>query len=82
MRFLKVPEVLHMIGFSKNTLYVRIRAGTFPKPVAIGPQTTTFLEFEVLDWMECQITHGRGYSNPTAKKLASTRWNAVGGRNV
>jgi|KBSMisStaDraftv2_1062788.scaffolds.fasta_scaffold5415539_1 prophage regulatory protein len=82
MRFVKVPEVLRMIGFSKNTLYVRIRAGTFPKPVAIGPRTTAFLEAEVLEWMESQIARGRGYSSPTAKKLASTRWNAMGGRNV
>jgi len=82
MRFLRVREVVPMVGFSKNTLYARIRAGTFPKPVALGPQTTAFLEGEVLDWMKAQATQRRGYSNPTLKKLAATRRKADGGRNV
>jgi len=82
MRFLRVREVVPMVGFSKNTLYARVRAGTFPKPVALGPQTTAFLEGEVLDWMKAQATQCRGYSNPTLKKLAGTRKKASGGRNV
>jgi prophage regulatory protein len=82
MRFLRVREVVPMVGFSKNTLYARVRAGTFPKPVALGPQTTAFLEGEVLDWMKAQAAQRRGYSNPALKKLAATRRKADGDRNV
>jgi prophage regulatory protein len=81
MRFLRVREVVPMVGFSKATLYRRIRAGTFPQPIALGLQTTAFLDGEVLDWMKAQATQRRGYSNPTLKKLV-TRGKADGGRNV
>jgi prophage regulatory protein len=48
-----------MVGLSKNTLYTRIRADKFPKPIALGPQTTAFLESEVLDWMRSQIEESK-----------------------
>jgi prophage regulatory protein len=59
MRFLRVREVVGMVGFSKATVYARIRAGTFPKPIALGPQTTAFLESEILDWMKTQIEESK-----------------------
>lgn len=80
MRFLRVSEVVPMVGFSKTTLYARVRAGTFPKPIALGPQTTAFLEDEVLEWMKTQVAAARGYS-----RSANTRVSSAGtqeGRNV
>jgi prophage regulatory protein len=73
MRFLRVQEVVPMVGFSKNTLYARIRAGTFPKPIALGPQTTVFLEGEVLEWMKTQVAQSRGYSRPALNISAPSR---------
>jgi prophage regulatory protein len=55
MRFLRVPAVIQMVGFSKTTLYARLRNGTFPKPLVLGPQTIAFLESDILDWMQRQI---------------------------
>jgi prophage regulatory protein len=82
MRFLRVREVLLIVGFSKNTLYARIRAGTFPKPIALGPQTTAFLEGEVIEWMKAQVAQRRGYSRPTSGASAACGAKAVGSRNV
>ncbi|WP_426612538.1 helix-turn-helix transcriptional regulator [Bradyrhizobium sp. McL0616] len=73
MRFLRVSEVVPMVGFSKNTLYARIRAGTFPKPIALGPQTTAFLEEEVLEWMKTQVAVARGYSGSANIPVSSAR---------
>jgi prophage regulatory protein len=66
MRFLRVREVVKMVGFSRNTLYARIRAGTFPRPFALGPQTTAFVETEVLNWMRQQAASAR--SAPSAER--------------
>jgi prophage regulatory protein len=81
MRFLRVREVLPMVGFSKTTLYARIRAGKFPEPIALGPQTTAFLEGEVLEWMKTQVAQSRGFSRPFLGSAAS-RAKAQGTRNV
>ncbi|MET4118798.1 prophage regulatory protein [Bradyrhizobium sp. JR1.5] len=71
MRFLRVSEVVPMVGFSKTTLYARVRAGTFPKPIALGPQTTAFLEDEVLEWMKTQVAAARGYSTSASTPRSS-----------
>jgi prophage regulatory protein len=42
-------------GIFQTTLYARLRDGTFPKPLVLGPQTVAFLESDVLDWMKRQI---------------------------
>ena len=73
MRFLRVSEVVPMVGFAKNTLYARIRAGTFPKPIALGPQTTAFLEDEVLEWMKTQVAVARGYCRSANTPVSSAR---------
>ena len=51
-RFISVAEVLDRIGFSRTHLYRKINAGTFPKPVPLGPKKVGFLESEIVDWME------------------------------
>ena len=81
MRFLRIREVVPMVGFSKATLYRRIRAGTFPRPIALGLQTTAFLDGEVLAWMDAQLAERRGYSKPTMSAPPISA-KAQGGRNV
>ena len=81
MRFLRIREVVRMVGSSKATLYRRIRAGTFPKPIALGLQTTAFLEDEVLAWMNARVAEFRGYARPsTSAPTISAQ--TQGGRNV
>jgi prophage regulatory protein len=63
MQFLRVRKVTEMVGFSKTTLYARVRNGTFPKPIVIGPQTVAFLESDVLEWMQRQISQTRPHSS-------------------
>jgi prophage regulatory protein len=57
MQFLRVRKVTEMVGFSKTTLYARVRDGSFPQPIAIGPQSVAFLESDVLDWMKRKLAH-------------------------
>ena len=51
-RFISVAEVLDRVGFSRTHLYRKINAGSFPRPVPLGPQKVAFLESEIVEWME------------------------------
>ncbi len=51
-RFISVAEVLDRVGFSRTHLYRKINAGSFPRPVPLGPQKVAFLESEILRWMD------------------------------
>lgn len=54
-RFLRLPDVKRRTGLSKSTLYDRIRAGTFPKPVPLGGSLAAWVESEVEEWMSARI---------------------------
>ena len=36
MKFLRLPEVEAMVALKRNAIYVRIKKGTFPKPIRDG----------------------------------------------
>lgn len=44
-------DVLARVGFSKATLYRRISAGTFPRPIRLGERSVAFLVTEVDAWI-------------------------------
>lgn len=57
-RFVSVKDVLDRVCLSRTELYDRIRAGTFPPTVALGPQKVVFVESEVEAWMQARIDGG------------------------
>ena len=50
-RLLKRPEVELKTGLSRASIYLAIRAGTFPAPIAIGPNRVAWLEAEIDQWI-------------------------------
>ena len=56
-RFIRVPDVLNRVGFSRTTLYERIKEGNFPDRVKIGPRCVAFVESEIDEWIEVTIRH-------------------------
>src|SRR5450830_288244 len=50
-RFLRLNEVLHTTGLGRNTVYRRIREGTFPKQVRIGPNSVAWRQSAIAEWM-------------------------------
>ncbi|MBH3444055.1 AlpA family transcriptional regulator [Pseudomonas moraviensis] len=50
-RFLRLDEVLHITGLGRNTVYRRIREGTFPKQVRIGPNSVAWRQSAINKWM-------------------------------
>ena len=59
-RLIKIEEALYAVSLSKTELYRRIAAGTFPKPVRLGPQRIAFLEKDVENWILAHIAGGQG----------------------
>lgn len=53
-RLLRRAEVMNRVGLSKSTLYSRISAGTFPKPVTLG-SSVRWVESEVEDWISERV---------------------------
>ncbi|MBB4863309.1 prophage regulatory protein [Pseudomonas nitritireducens] len=51
-RFMRLDEVLYTTGLGKNTLYRRIREGSFPKQVRIGPNSVAWRQSDVEGWMQ------------------------------
>ena len=51
--FYRLPEVLAFTGFkSRSHLYVLAKAGKFPKPVVIGPNSIAWRRRELQAWAD------------------------------
>ena len=50
-RFMRLDEVLHTTGLSTATVYRRIKEGTFPKQIRIGPHSVAWRQSAIAKWM-------------------------------
>lgn len=50
-RLLRLPEVSHLVGLSKSTIYGMIQRGTFPPPKRLGERSVAWLQSEVESWI-------------------------------
>jgi prophage regulatory protein len=57
-RFIDGKTVVRKVCLSKSEMYHRIKAGAFPRPVALGPRKVVFLESEIEAWMQARIKEG------------------------
>ena len=49
-KYLREPQVLERLPFSKPTLHRKVRNGTFPAPVKIGARAIAWLAEEIDAW--------------------------------
>ncbi len=59
IRILRLPEVIARTGLSRSTIYVRVAAGRFPRPVALGARAVGWIEAEVDEWVRERIAESR-----------------------
>jgi prophage regulatory protein len=59
-RFLRLPEVKHLTGLSKSTIYARIAEGTCPKQVPLGPRLVVWVDSDIQNWIADQVSKARG----------------------
>jgi prophage regulatory protein len=51
-RYLRLPEVLHVTGLGRTTIWERERAGTFPLRTRLGGKAVGWRESAILAWMD------------------------------
>ncbi len=54
-RLIALPEVLTKTSLSRSSLYERMKAGAFPKPIGLGGRRVAWLEGEVDKWINTRI---------------------------
>ncbi len=57
-RFLRLPEVMHLCGLSRSTIYELIRKGEFPPQVSLGGKNVA--------WLHSKSPHGWPAALPDA----------------
>lgn len=55
-RFMRLAEVLHTTSLSRNTVYRRMREGTFPKQIRIGPNSVAWRQSDIATWMHALVS--------------------------
>ena len=50
-RMLKAPAVMERVGLSRVTLWRRVKEGTFPEPVELGPNSIGWPESAITAWL-------------------------------
>ncbi len=54
-RFLRRKQVEALTGYSRSSIYDKMKVGDFPKAVKIGPKAVRWLESEISAWMNARI---------------------------
>ncbi|MEI7198841.1 AlpA family transcriptional regulator [Pectobacterium parvum] len=61
-RFLRLPEVLHLCGLSRSSVYDLISRNAFPQQVSLGGKNVAWLHSEITAWMTDRIAaRNKGY---------------------
>lgn len=55
-RFLRLPEVMHLCGLSRSTIYDLISRNAFPQQVSLGGKNVAWLHSEIAAWMTARIS--------------------------
>jgi prophage regulatory protein len=54
VRLIRTKEVLEILGVSRSTLWRMVRAGRFPKPIAISTWASGYLDEDVRAWPQAR----------------------------
>ncbi|MGH6748709.1 MAG: helix-turn-helix transcriptional regulator [Methyloceanibacter sp.] len=54
-RFLRIDEVVSVVGLPRATVYEMAANGKFPKQVRLSPRAVGWLESEISEWQAARI---------------------------
>lgn len=52
---IRIQQVEAKTGYSRPTIYKKMKAGEFPKQIPLGERAVAWLESEVDDWVDSRI---------------------------
>jgi len=58
-RLLRLPEVKHLTGLSKSSIYAMISENSFPRQIPLGSRTVVWLESDIQKWIAEQVSAAR-----------------------
>ncbi len=61
-KILRLPSVKQQTGLSRSTIYLRVKEEKFPTPVSLGGRAVGWVETEIQEWPEEQISASRNDS--------------------
>jgi len=65
---LRLPAVLTRVGWGRSTLYMKVKNGEFPPPIALGPRARAWISSEVDGWIQEKIKQARDGAKPAASR--------------
>ena len=51
-KILRLPDVKAFTGLSRSSIYLYIKAASFPPPIKIGKRSVGWLESDIQEWIE------------------------------
>lgn len=51
-KVLRLPSVIELTGLSRSSIYLKIHANQFPKPIHLGERTIGWLESDIEKWID------------------------------
>ncbi|WP_085600439.1 AlpA family transcriptional regulator [Pseudomonas sp. B10(2017)] len=57
-RFIRIKDVISVTGLARNTIYRRMREGTFPRQIRLGPNSVAWLQSAISEWMSSVVESG------------------------
>lgn len=58
-RILRLPNVMKRTGDSRSSIYLKIKEGSFPKPISLGTRSVGWLESEIDAYIAALIQKSR-----------------------
>jgi prophage regulatory protein len=52
---LRLPSVIERTGYRRSTLYLKIKQGLFPAPIALGPRAVAWPSDAIDAWIATRI---------------------------
>ncbi|WP_335589233.1 helix-turn-helix transcriptional regulator [Janthinobacterium sp. 1_2014MBL_MicDiv] len=59
-KFLRLPAVIEATGWSRATIWRKVKAGVLPAPIPIGPKSIAWDAEEIAQWQQRCIDARRG----------------------
>ena len=54
-RILRLPEVIHLCGIKRSTIYLWMSTGAFPQAKQIGPSMVGWDSLEIDQWISARL---------------------------
>ena len=58
-KFLRLPEVIDLVGLSRSQIYKLIDSGDFPKQIKVCQRVSAWLNHDIDHWIEEQVENSQ-----------------------